>query len=125
MQEIQQAYRGCRTAQWYEKHDYYRIATTLSSPAATQWSPARRTPLDRMGKTRAGAGQHAASQQLVAMGLSAPSDTAMGKPKEWETQRKDLHYQEIQVLLPETGMDSINHIIFYSIYVAWTLFSTN
>lgn len=118
MQETQQAYRGCHTARWYEKRDYNRTPTILSSTAATWGSPARRTPLGRMGKTRARAGQQASPQQLVAVELSAPSDVATGKPKEWEAQRKDLHNQEIQFILPEKGMDSSNHIIFYTIYVA-------
>jgi len=44
----------------------------------------------------------------------------MGKPKERQAQRqrKDLHYHEIQFLLPEMGVDSSNHITFYYIYVA-------
>lgn len=82
MQETQQAYRGCHTARRYKKRDYNRTATILLSPAAMQGSPGRRTPLGRMGKTRARTGQQAAPQQLVAMELSAPSVVAMGGTKE-------------------------------------------
>lgn len=81
MQETQQAYRGCCTAEWYKKCDYNGTATILLSPAATQRFPARRTSPGRMVKTAFRAGQQAAAQQLGAMRLSAPSDVAMGKPE--------------------------------------------